>query len=89
MPSPPAQPPASDPRDEDALKKPRGANQPTASQFQQLSTEDDIGLAAEFWLFLKEEKRWWLTPIILACLAITGLAWFTSTGAYPFIYSIF
>lgn len=63
--------------------------QPEASEFQQLSAEDDLGLMAEFWLFLKEEKRWWLTPIIVACLAITGLAWFTSTGAYPFIYSLF
>lgn len=60
-----------------------------ASEFQKLSEEDDLGLIAEFWLFLKEEKRWWLTPIIVACLAITGLAWFTSTGVYPFIYSLF
>lgn len=59
------------------------------SDFEKLSSNQDVGLIAEFWLFLKEEKRWWLTPIIVVCLAITGLAWFTSTGAYPFIYSLF
>lgn len=59
------------------------------SEFERLSGEPEVSFVAEFWQFLKEEKRWWLTPIIVACLAITGLAWFTSTGAYPFIYSLF
>lgn len=73
--------------DESDSETPKTASK--ASEFQQLSAENDLSLMAEFWLFLKEEKRWWLTPIIIACMAITGLAWFTSTGAYPFIYSIF
>ena len=64
-------------------------NDAKGSEFLQLSTEEDLGIIAEFWVFLKEEKRWWLSPIIVACLAIVGLAWFTSTGAYPFIYSLF
>lgn len=44
----------------------------------------------EFWLFLKERKIWWLTPIILSLLLI-GLLIVLGSGsaAAPFIYTLF
>lgn len=59
------------------------------SEFEQLSGEQQMGLMAEFWLFIKEEKKWWLTPIILVLLVVGALVALTSTGAAPFIYTLF
>lgn len=39
---------------------------------------------------LRERKKWWLAPIILALLAIGALIVFTSGSAVaPFIYTLF
>jgi hypothetical protein len=59
------------------------------SEFEQLPPHHQMSLMAEFWLFIKEEKKWWLTPIILVLLGVGGLVYLTSTGAAPFIYTLF
>ena len=59
------------------------------SEFEQLAEEEQLGLLAEFWLFIKEEKKWWLTPIIVVLLGVGVLVALTSTGAAPFIYTLF
>ncbi len=51
--------------------------------------EQRIGLAAEFWDFLKHNKKWWLLPILIAIFAIGLLVVLGSTGAAPFIYPLF
>jgi hypothetical protein len=44
----------------------------------------------EFFLFLKERKRWWLVPMVLIFLLFGFLIFLTSNSALaPFIYSIF
>jgi hypothetical protein len=43
----------------------------------------------EFFIFLKETKKWWLTPIVLAVFLMGLLVLFGSTGAAPFIYTLF
>ena len=58
-------------------------------EFEKLQDEQQLGLIAEFWLFIKEEKKWWLTPIILVLLGVGVLVALTSTGAAPFIYTLF
>ena len=46
-------------------------------------------LTSEFVHFLRENKKWWLAPLLLA-LAIVGLmVALAGTGAGPFIYSFF
>jgi hypothetical protein len=59
------------------------------SEFEQLGDVHQMSLMAEFWLFIKEEKKWWLTPIILVLLGTGALVALTSTGAAPFIYTLF
>lgn len=59
------------------------------SEFESLNEQEQMGLLAEFWLFIKEEKKWWLTPIILVLLIVGALVALTSSGAAPFIYTLF
>ena len=60
-----------------------------ATKFEQAGEEQPMSLLAEFWLFIREEKKWWLTPIVLVLL-LAGVAIFLSgTGAAPFIYTLF
>lgn len=44
----------------------------------------------EFFLFLKERKKWWLVPLILIFLILGVLIFLTSSSALaPFIYTLF
>ncbi|HCE04634.1 MAG TPA: hypothetical protein DEQ98_15485 [Acidobacteria bacterium] len=47
------------------------------------------GLLMELWEFLRHNKKWWLTPIILALLLIGALILLAGTAAAPFIYPLF
>jgi len=47
------------------------------------------GLAAEFIEFLKENKKWWLAPIILSIVGLGLLVLLSGTAAAPFIYTLF
>ena len=49
-----------------------------------------VGLMKEFWLFLKETKKWWLAPIIIVFFLLSVFILFTETSAVaPLIYTIF
>ncbi len=47
------------------------------------------GLAAEFFDYLRYNKKWWLTPIIIVLLLVGGLVLLGGTAAAPFIYTLF
>lgn len=47
------------------------------------------GLIREFLDFLLHNKKWWMIPILLSIGLIGLLVLLTSTGAAPFIYSLF
>lgn len=48
-----------------------------------------VSLVKEFIDFICENKKWWLIPILLM-LAVIGLfAVLSTTGAAPFIYTLF
>ena len=57
--------------------------------FEELSQEKQVGLVAEFWMFIKENKIWWMLSIVLVLGLVGVLAFLTSTGAAPFIYTLF
>lgn len=46
------------------------------------------GILAEFWDFLKHNKKWWLVPIIIALLLIGLLILISGSAIAPFIYPI-
>ncbi len=48
------------------------------------------GIIRETWDFLRFNKKWWLTPIILVLLLMGALILFGTAGpAAPFIYTLF
>jgi hypothetical protein len=47
------------------------------------------GLVGEFVDFLKDNKKWWLAPIIISILALGVLVLLGGTAAAPFIYTLF
>lgn len=49
-----------------------------------------FSIIKEFWLFLRERKRWWLAPIVVFLLLLGVLLVFAKGSALaPFIYSLF
>ena len=47
-------------------------------------------LLMELWGFMKNEKKFWLLPIVLCLLLLGGLVVLTSGSvAAPFIYTLF
>ncbi len=49
-----------------------------------------LSLMAEIWLFLRQNKKLWLLPIILVLFVLGALLVFAQSSALaPFIYTIF
>jgi hypothetical protein len=68
---------------------PKIENPPEKSEFEREAEQDDIGFLQEFWLFLRENKKWWLIPLIGSLLLIGLISFFAASGAAPFIYTVF
>lgn len=44
----------------------------------------------EIWEFLRERKKWWLSPLMIMLLLLAALLVFSQGSALaPFIYSLF
>jgi hypothetical protein len=49
-----------------------------------------FGIIREFWSFLRERKKYWITPIVLFLVLLGALLVFAKGSALaPFIYSLF
>lgn len=49
-----------------------------------------LSLAAEIWMFLRQNKKLWLLPIIIVLFLLGSLLIFAQSSALaPFIYTIF
>lgn len=59
------------------------------SDFEKLESESQLSLAGEFFLFIKENKAYWMIPIVLTLALVGLLAALSTTGAAPFIYTLF
>jgi hypothetical protein len=63
-------------------------SQPPTSDFDKTARgEAPPSLAAEFWQFLRHNKKWWLLPIVIVLLVFGLLIFLSGTGAAPFIYT--
>ncbi len=47
------------------------------------------GIVSEFWDFLRENKKWWLAPIVISILGLGLLVLLGGSAAAPFIYTLF
>jgi hypothetical protein len=62
--------------------------QAEAAEFARQAEAAEPGLLRDFWDFLCQNKKWWLTPIVLVLLLLTLLVAVAGTGAWP-IYTLF
>jgi len=47
------------------------------------------GLVGELWGFMKQNKKWWLVPLLMTLLILGLLVLLSGTGLAPFIYTLF
>ena len=59
------------------------------TKFEKAAEEKAMSLPQEFWVFLKENKKWWLLPIVLVLAGIALLTVLAAGPASPFIYTLF
>lgn len=59
------------------------------NEFSRQSEGKARGPVGEFLVFVANNKKWWLTPIILALVLVGVLAVLGGSGVAPFIYSLF
>lgn len=63
--------------------------QTESSQFEREARARQQGFLGELWEFVTQNKKWWLTPIIIILVAFGLLIALGGTAAAPFIYTLF
>jgi hypothetical protein len=62
----------------------------SSKNFEELAADQAEGNSfGELWAFLRHNKKWWLLPILLVLLIVGVLVFLGTTGAAPFIYTLF
>jgi hypothetical protein len=65
-------------------------SEPQKSEFESISAKDHQGgLARDVWGFLKESRKWWLIPVVVALLVLALFVYLSGTAVAPFIYTLF
>lgn len=65
-------------------------NKPNPSDFERSAKEQsEAGFFSELWGYLRQNKKWWLVPILIVLLLFGVLTLLSSTGLAPFIYTLF
>ena len=59
------------------------------TEFENAGQEKQLSLVQEFLAFVVENRKWWLIPILLVLGLVSLLVVLGSTGAAPFIYTLF
>ncbi len=59
------------------------------TEFEKSGDEKDIGLFGEFVGLMKQNKKYWLIPLVLILLLLGVLIILGSTAVAPFIYPLF
>jgi len=65
-------------------------NNSNKTEFEKAAGEQrQESLMAELWSFLKQNKKWWLLPILVVLLLFGLLILLSGTSLAPFIYTLF
>jgi hypothetical protein len=64
-------------------------NESGECELSRLAGKKRTSLPAEFWSFLKHNKKWWLLPILITLLILGLLVLLGGTAIAPFIYPLF
>ncbi|MCA8943817.1 MAG: hypothetical protein KDB80_14740 [Planctomycetes bacterium] len=57
--------------------------------FEEATQAGQRGLLGEFLGFMKDNAKWWLTPFLIVFAILAVVVILGSTGAAPFIYTLF
>lgn len=68
---------------------PKDSQDRKSSELDRLAHEKRPSLLAEFWYFLRYNKKWWLLPILAILLVLGLIVLLGGTGIAPFIYPLF
>lgn len=60
-----------------------------SNDFSRQASDKAPGFFREFWDFLRYNKKWWLTPVLLVLVVVGALVMLSGTAAAPFIYTLF
>lgn len=64
--------------------------EPQTSEFERAaSAERGRGIVRDFWDFLRQNKKWWMLPIVVVLAFFSVLVILSSSPLAPFIYSLF
>ena len=59
------------------------------NSFEEANASAQSSFVSEFWQFLKQNKKFWLIPLIVGLLAFGLLIILGGSAAAPFIYTLF
>jgi hypothetical protein len=59
------------------------------NEFEKAAQQTEQSLVTEFISFLKQNKKFWLLPLIIIMLLLAALLVLSSSAAAPFIYTLF
>ncbi len=62
---------------------------PDKNDFEKAGEESESSLIGEIFAMLKENKKFWMIPIIVVLLVMGALIVAGGSGAAPFIYTLF
>jgi len=67
----------------------RLAKDKAASDFESQASQATPGVFSETVGFLRQSRKWWLFPILLALVALAIFVVLAETAVAPFIYTLF
>ena len=71
------------------MEKPQRDPASPAEDFIKQGQMKPASFLGDFFYFLKNNKKWWMLPLIALLLGYGLLVLLGSTGAAPFIYTLF
>jgi hypothetical protein len=69
--------------------RPSQESEEHAREFARATEGKAPGIVAEFWEFLKHNKKWWLLPIVVVLVLVGVLLVLGGSAVAPFIYTLF
>jgi hypothetical protein len=65
------------------------ADQDKQQEFLAQASGSRTTLVAELFTFLRQNKKWWIAPIVISILLLGLIVIIGGTAAAPFIYTLF
>ena len=77
------------PTESEGPEKAGASKPPERPSLERLAETEQPSILVEFLDFLRDNKKWWLLPLLIVLGLFGILTALASTGAAPFIYTLF